>query len=59
MKHINTLFKSKRIAATSLLVLGLASLSDLAVVSGMDHEEAPVEFLVTEPESVLRKGFVE
>jgi hypothetical protein len=34
-------------------------MSDLAGVSGMDHEEAPVEFLVTEPESVLRKGFVE
>jgi PST family polysaccharide transporter len=35
------------------------SMSDLAGVSGMDHEEAPVEFLVTEQESLLQKGFVE
>jgi hypothetical protein len=34
-------------------------MSDLAGVSGMDHEEAPVEFLVTEPESVFQKEFVE
>jgi hypothetical protein len=33
--------------------------SDLALVSGMDHEETPVEFLVTAPESVVQKGFVE
>jgi hypothetical protein len=33
--------------------------SDLAVVSGMDHQEAPVEFLVTGPESAVQKGFVE
>jgi len=35
------------------------SLSDLAVVSGMDHQEAPIEFLVTEPESVVQRGVVE
>jgi len=34
-------------------------MSDLAGVSGMDHEEAPVEFLVTEPESVVQRGVVE
>ena len=35
------------------------SMSDLALVSGMDHEEAPIEYLVTEPESVVQKGVVE
>jgi hypothetical protein len=41
-------------------VVGRApSLSDLAVVSGMDHEEAPIEFLATKPESVVQKGVVE
>ena len=34
-------------------------MSDLALVSGMDHEEAPIEYLVTEPESVVQKGVVE
>jgi O-antigen/teichoic acid export membrane protein len=33
--------------------------SDLAVVTGMDLEEAPLEFLLTEPESGVQKGFVE
>src|SRR3984957_4346866 len=35
------------------------SLSDLAVVSGMDHEEAPIEFMMSEPESVVHKGAIE
>ncbi len=35
------------------------SVSDLVFVSGMDHQEAPVEFLVAEPESVVQKGLVE
>jgi O-antigen/teichoic acid export membrane protein len=35
------------------------SVSDLAVVSGMDHQEAPIEFLMTEPESLVQKGVVE
>src|SRR6202789_413776 len=39
MKHINTLFKSNRIAATSLLVLGLSSLSDLAAFHPVAHAE--------------------
>ncbi len=35
------------------------SVSDLAAVSGLDHQEVPVEFLVSEPESVVQKPFVE
>ena len=35
------------------------SVSDLAAVSGLDHQEAPVEFLVSEPESVVQKPFAE
>jgi PST family polysaccharide transporter len=35
------------------------AVSDLAVVAGMDLDEAPVEFLLTEPEPVVQKGFVE
>jgi hypothetical protein len=39
MKHINTLFKSNRIAATSLLVFGLVSVSDLAAFPPVAHAE--------------------
>ncbi len=35
------------------------SVSDLAAVSGLDHQEAPVEFLVSEPEPVVQKPFAE
>jgi len=46
-------------AATAMTPARAPSMSDLAVVSGMDHQEAPVEFLVTETESAVQKGFVE
>ncbi len=46
-------------ALTTMAPARAPSMSDLAGVSGMDHDEAPVEFLVTEPESLLQKGFVE
>ena len=36
-----------------------ARITDLAVVTGMDLEEAPVEFLLSEPEPVVQKGYVE
>jgi hypothetical protein len=39
MKHINTLFKGSRIAATSLLVFGLASLGDLVAFHPVAHAE--------------------
>jgi O-antigen/teichoic acid export membrane protein len=35
------------------------SVSDLAAVSGLDHQEAPVEFLVSEAEPVAQKPFAE
>jgi PST family polysaccharide transporter len=35
------------------------SVSDLAAVSGLDHQEVPVEFLVSESEAVVQKPFVE
>jgi hypothetical protein len=34
-------------------------MSDLAVFSGMDHQEAPVEFRGSEPEALVQKGLVE
>ncbi len=38
---------------------GAPRITDLAVVTGMDLDEAPVEFLLTEPEPVVQKGYVE
>ena len=35
------------------------SVSDLAVFSGMDHQEAPVEFRGNEPEALVQKRLVE
>jgi O-antigen/teichoic acid export membrane protein len=46
-------------ALTGTKAVRAPSVSDLATVSGMDHQEAPVEFLVTAPESVVQKRFAE
>ena len=44
---------------TSPARLRAPSVSDLAVFSGMDHQEAPVEFRGNEPEALVQKGLVE
>ena len=44
---------------TATARLRAPSVSDLAVFSGMDHQEAPVEFLGSEPEALVENGLVE
>jgi polysaccharide transporter, PST family len=44
---------------TATARLRAPSVSDLAVFSGMDHQEAPVEFWGSEPEALVQKGLVE
>lgn len=44
---------------TAMAPVRAPSVSDLAAVSGMDHQEAPVEFPGSEPEALVQEGLVE